>query len=78
MCRNHPACQPESSLDHAQQARLETHLATIERAAQAVQSDEERSQKSSELGLGSRRVLDDRTPYRNALLFSVDARFATW
>jgi hypothetical protein len=28
--------------------------------------------------LGYTRIFDDRTPYRNALLVSVDARFATW
>jgi hypothetical protein len=28
--------------------------------------------------LGYTRVIDDRTPYRNAFLFSVDARYAIW
>jgi hypothetical protein len=28
--------------------------------------------------LGYTRVFDDRTPYRNALLFSIDARYASW
>lgn len=28
--------------------------------------------------LGYTRVFDDRTPYRNALLFSIDARYAIW